>query len=1021
MRRLQTILLLCIANICLSQPYRFRHLTTADGLLSNQKLLMAEDPEGRIWIGSDEGLNVFDGHLVSTFNQPDNVFDGNHNILQIYSDKKGTIWVATPLGVFFKKHHDNRFGRLKYTQALEADGVFFGETLAGNLLVANRNSCYEVSTDGQAKRLSGFDGLFRDNKILLSFQHFKGHQWLMAFRNKMYLVNIKRQQPIKAINLSSVWCAAPIDDSSLLAGSFAHDTLWRANAYTGKVEIINNWKSSKGKTISGYAGSIIPVGKNIFAIGTRYSGIFLLDVDKRYAIPIKHNPADPTSIKWDGCRRLMFSRSGTLFALTIGLSFTQLSAPAFPSQSFLANEKDERYNGAFTTILHDKKGQFWVGTNRYLALWNRETNISKFYSFIDAKLGPQKYKTIRSVVTDSQDRVWVGTYGGGIGKLLSNGTFYQIKRNPIDIDHSLPSNDINAITKTTDQNFFICANNGFALFNPITAAVTRYLNHPTLSKIADKTTFYILEDNAKNWWVAQAGGLFFYNKIKNEVYTVALPNNQSQSGAQVIATDSSGNIYAGTPDGLYVISALDCKVKKVFRKSDGLTSNNIVGLLCDKQGKMWILGNIGISRYDPVTQLIESFDARDGILLGNHTLCNFFMAKDGEVFFTGTDGLNFFYPHNLSYSKRPLSVWLSAIELSDTTITIPQENNYWLSHNKNNISLSFLAVDLQYGPSIKYRYQLEGYDKGYVYAGTERTARYANLPAGKYVFKAEASLNGFDWFALKENLSLSVAKAFWKTWWFVSGILILLGILVLIITSTRIKKIKKEEALKRDFENQLAQLRMSLLRTQMNPHFLFNSLNSINSFILKNDRQNASGYLTKFSRLMRLILDNSRSEWVTLESELKAIELYIQLEALRFNHSFSHHIHISGSMDTEDIIIPPMLIQPYIENAIWHGLMYRKEPGGSLIVNVSEEDDWIKVVVTDNGVGRSASEALKSKSALQQKSYGMKITSERMRVVNVAYQIHAHAEIADVVEADGLVVGTTVTLTLKKINQKEKL
>ena len=981
---------------------------------------MAEDAEGRIWIGSDEGINVFDGQQLNTFNQPDDVFKGNNNILQIYCDKAGTIWVATPLGVFFKKQHENRFKRLQYREELVADGVFFGETMDGHVLVVNRKSCYEIRPGELPEKLSGFDNLFNENMNLVSFQAFKGDQCLMAFRKKMYLVNIKDQKIIKTLNVANVWCAAPINDSSLLAGSFVHDTLWRVNINTGKAEIINNWKSSNGKVLSGFAASIVPAGNHKFAIACRYSGIYILDVDKQYAFAIVHDAADPASIKWTACRRLMVSRNGTLFAHTKGLSFTQLSVPVFAAQSFLENEQGERYDGGFTTILNDKKGQFWVGTNRYLILWNRSTNISKFYSFIDANLGPQKYRTIRTVVTDRQDHVWVGTYGGGIGKLMANGNFHQLKFNINNREHSLPSNDINAITKDAKENFFICANNGFALFNPITETVTRYLKHPTLSEIADKTTYYILEDKDKNWWLAQADGLYFYNKSRNLLNKIALSNTQSQTVPQVIATDSSNEVYVGCTDGLYIISAVEGTIKKVLRKGDGLTSNNTVGLLCDKQGKMWILGSIGVSRFDPATRLIESFDVRDGILQSNHTLCNFFMGKDGEIFFASADGLNYFYPDKITYSKRPLQVWLSAIELADTTITLPQQTHYNLSHNKNNISLSFLAVDLQYGPSIQYRYQLEGYDNAYVYAGMERTARYTNLPAGEYVFKAEASLNGFDWFALKKNLSFSVAKAFWKTWWFFAAVLLFVCSALFAMVSLRIKKIKKDEGTKRDFENQLAQVRMNLLRTQMNPHFLFNSLNSINSFILKNDRHNASGYLTKFSRLMRLILDNSRNEWVTLERELKAIELYVQLESLRFNHSFTYVLNISEKLNPDNLVMPPMLIQPYIENAIWHGLMYRKEPGGLLQVDIMEAGEEIVVRITDNGVGRAASATLKSKTALQEKSYGMKITAERMRVVNMAYQIDAHAQVNDLWDDKGQAAGTEVILSLKKIINDQK-
>lgn len=1021
MKFFYTIFLLCIATACIAQPYRFRHLTTAEGLLSDLRLVMAEDKQGRLWIGSDEGLNIFDGYQVSTFNQPDSIFAGSSSILQIFCDSKGTIWIATAQGVFYKKDHDNRFQKLLYKNELFIDGVFFGENSDNKMLIASRSNLSVTTADGRAIRLTGFDSLFTQYKSLVYLKQFKGDEWLMAFRSKMFLVNVKSQKVLKQLNTFNTWCVAKIDDSTILAGSFTHDTLSIVNIKTGIAKPINDWGTSDGRPMPGFAGSIEAMDNNRFAIACRYNGVYVLDISQKKSIAIQHDPADPSSLKWNACRRLMLTRNGTLFAHTRGLSFTHLSDPLFPSQKYLVNEKGERFDAGFNTIVQDGKKNYWIGTNKHLSLWDRKKNISIFFPYYDANSGAQKYKTIRTVVVDRMDRVWVGTFGGGIGMLLDDGKFKQFKKNPDDEAHSLPSNEINAIIKDKDDNFLICANSGFAHFNPVTQKVTRFLEHPSLGSIAGQSTYCMFADDDNNWWLAQSGGLYFYERKKDTLIKIGLPGNQISRQVQVIAQDSSGNMYAGSLDGLYIISPVDYSIKKILRKNDGLTSNIIVGLLCDKQGTMWILGNIGVSRYHPQTQKLESFDVRDGIEQSNHSLCNFYMASNGEVFFTSSDGFNYFFPDKIKSVKIPLKVLLTSIEFTDSTITSPDRVSYHLRHDQNSIYFSYFAVDFQFGPSIQYRYQLHNFDKEYIHAGKERTARYTNLPAGKYSFIVEASLNGYDWFSIQEDVSVIIAKAFWRTWWF-SAICVLVSVIILYgLFSSRIKKVKREETLKRDFENQLAQVRMNLLRTQMNPHFLFNSLNSINSFILKNDRQNASGYLTKFSRLMRLILDNSRNEWVTLESELKAIELYVQLESLRFNYAFDYTIHVSEKIDAGNIIIPPMLIQPYIENAIWHGLMYRKEPGGRLSLDVNELDDVIQVVIRDNGVGRAASEALKSKSALQQKSYGMKITSERMRVVNVAYQINAHTEVSDRVDDDGRVAGTEVILTLKKIVQEQNL
>ncbi len=235
----------------------------------------------------------------------------------------------------------------------------------------------------------------------------------------------------------------------------------------------------------------------------------------------------------------------------------------------------------------------------------------------------------------------------------------------------------------------------------------------------------------------------------------------------------------------------------------------------------------------------------------------------------------------------------------------------------------------------------------------------------------------------------------------------------------KIKSIESEQALRQrkeeldNIQQQLAQVQLSALRSQMNPHFIFNSLNSINTFILQNDQDNASEYLNKFSRLMRMILDNSRNEWILLENELTALELYIQLEALRFNNSFTYSINVSEDISTAGILVPPLIIQPYVENAIWHGLMHRTDPGGKLLVHVFKEKELVHIEIEDNGVGMEASAILKRKKNQLHKSHGMKITAERLAVVNDVYKLNASVTITNLKNLPCATNGTRVLITLQ--------
>lgn len=218
--------------------------------------------------------------------------------------------------------------------------------------------------------------------------------------------------------------------------------------------------------------------------------------------------------------------------------------------------------------------------------------------------------------------------------------------------------------------------------------------------------------------------------------------------------------------------------------------------------------------------------------------------------------------------------------------------------------------------------------------------------------------------------------------------------------------------LKLAFERKLAEMEMAALRAQMNPHFIFNCLNSIKLYTIENDSQRASAYLTKFSRLIRLVLENSRSEKVTLKNELNALELYLQLEAMRFKDKLHFIIHVEAELDADSIEIPPMLLQPYVENAIWHGLMHKREGGSVLVKVVALHEDCLQVRITDDGIGRANAAGLKSKSVTSNKSFGMKVTGERISIINQLYHTNTQVAVKDLVDSEGNAAGTEVILNI---------
>lgn len=264
----------------------------------------------------------------------------------------------------------------------------------------------------------------------------------------------------------------------------------------------------------------------------------------------------------------------------------------------------------------------------------------------------------------------------------------------------------------------------------------------------------------------------------------------------------------------------------------------------------------------------------------------------------------------------------------------------------------------------------------------------------------------------------------------IGGIVVLLLIGFIYLRYIRLKR-KNEAHLRKRAENELEiqrleaerakaallqrakELEVQALRSQMNPHFIFNCLNAINFFILNHETEAAADYLTKFSRLMRMIMNHSRHSLITLAEELEVLQLYLDMERLRFKDAFEYHIVLQDELDSEDISIPPLLLQPFVENAIWHGLMHKQERGGVLSITIRAEDDVLTCIIRDNGIGRKRAASLKSKSAEKHKSMGLQITAERMALLTGADERGHFFKIEDLHDHEGNATGTQVTLTIK--------
>ena len=336
-------------------------------------------------------------------------------------------------------------------------------------------------------------------------------------------------------------------------------------------------------------------------------------------------------------------------------------------------------------------------------------------------------------------------------------------------------------------------------------------------------------------------------------------------------------------------------------------------------------------------------------------------------------------------------------------------------HN-GSVELHFAVINPVYPENIRYYYRLSGVDSDWVDAGQSRVARYQQLRGGDYTFQVRAvTSGGSEQRRVLGNISVSTPIYLQPLPWL--AVLALVLLVLFYLYRQKLQRVRLEERLKSEFAFKMTKMEMESLRSQMNPHFIFNSLNSIKNYVVNKGPDEAADYLTKFAQLIRVILENSKSDILTLEEELNALILYIEIENLRFKQKFTYTIDVDPEIDLTNQKIPPMLIQPHIENAIWHGLMHLKQPG-KLTVRFLQEGKGVLCIIEDNGIGRKLAGELKSQRGHHKKSLGIKITDDRISMINQIYGTNVRTIIEDLVTRDGTPSGTRVKLFIDQINEQ---
>lgn len=962
----------------MGQQYNFKNYSSESGLPYVQIYAIFQDEKGYLWSGGYGGLSKFDGKKFYNYSPKNGL--ANHWVNAIIQDTDRCIVVGTIDGMSVLKNR-------------QIINIYTKDGLPSNNVTS---FCLDITGKlwiGTTKGLCYYNG-----KKIVPCEFAKGLNITCLYSTAasgVYvgtakgLYHFSEKKPDAGFTGGRIMTDDYIASMSQcpLSGQLyvgTHNGLRVLDLPSGKITAfhVNNG------LVDEELNAVLCQANGTVWIGSR-NGLVSFDKKKfsYYTINSDNNSNRVSS--------LMMDFEGNLW---IG---THSGLYKYRGKGFTTYDRQEGLGGAFIfQIEKDRDQNLWISTNA-----NGVYKFSKgYFKNYSTKDGLLNNRTLAILPMDDGS-IWFGT-GQGISTMRNNRFENVMNENEATQQTSIHCfyKDSKGVVWVGGRNV-VCSvkkKNGF--YKP-----TNY-DLPATMKNCD--IWSIIEDNNGAIWVGTyLGGLY---KLENGQF-----RRQSFSPGRLIESalelekDDHGNLYAATLNGVLMFNPSK-HTYKVISEADGLNSELVYALKLTRDKKyLWAGTNQGVNKID-VDRLqsgvvdVVSYGKADGF---NGVECNthgIFEDTDSSIWFGTVNGLIKYMPRELIENTNLSKTDISGIKLAfqDTNLA----NGSILPFSLNNITFEFTGICLTNPDKVQYTFKLEGSDKKWSPYTTENFVNYSNLPEGRYVFKVKSCNNEGVWDPEPTTFSFSIRAPFYRTWWFVLATILFVTTVIMAIFRFRLRQIRRKQAMEFEQQVEISKSELKALRAQMNPHFVFNSLNSIQHYILNSKGEEAVKYLGKFARLIRTILNNSEKPTVTINEDMDAVKLYLELEKMRFDNKFSYSISIDPNIDPDYDEIPPMLLQPYLENAILHGIN-PKEGTGHISITIEIRHQFIKCTVIDNGIGREKAKEMENLVPQgKHKSLGMKITQDRVRILNRMYNSHLSVNVIDLYDAGQKAAGTKVEI-----------
>jgi ligand-binding sensor domain-containing protein len=998
------ILLLFLNGVVLGQSpnLTFQKLSTKDGLLSNFVSAITTDAKGYLWVATRRGLCRYDGYTFRKI--PESQTGAVNSLSHLPNGSLAVYW--NNAGLFIVDQDGQSITPVDSVDFTDPDPVndHFNNLFTdsqGNLWSSSYGLIrrYEIATKKHNQyTIKGTDQTGEGKHFFEDHQH---RLWILSERG-LYRFDRKK---------NSIYCvlgpeaANSANRKTLQLSAIAEDNtgnLWLGTPNDGLFQYQPDQETLQHYPISGQIRSLA------FVVDSSGTTTLWLGCDDGLKI---FQPTLATSITVDGLQGVSVQQispdtGNGIVWLATNDGLWQYRSGISAIQTVLLPESITQKAVTVTAILPDSADTYWLGLSHSGVLrWNRATNAFKLYRYpVDA---------VTNNLSWVKGTLWAATDHGIFQ--LNTSAF-----KAVNLPSRFSSPSIQKVLTDRHQRVWVLhKNEGIQVFDLNTLRPITLWNEQKARELWATNRYHDLAESpdGRIWiaaWYPKSFGMIGYNERERRLQELADFNIHKQFIGDYFTRVSVGKqgrmLFAGG-GGVNTTDA-NGKIDSLRSVYSGLTpelaDDQCFGVAEDNGNRLWIGTGEGLHTFNPATRLIRRFTEVDGLLSDDAT--NGFAITPNDLLLVGQqNGFNLIDINRLHQPTPLPPLTIASMQVNGQYKPVVLTKPLLLANSENDLRFTFTT--LSFGPvsTIRFRYKLTD-RSGWINLGITNEINLTNLKSGDYTLVVQ---NGDDTGRWNQNgitIQFEIAPAWYETGLFRG--LVLLGLLGLLYGFYRMRI--GQERRRSELTRQRAEAETRALRAQMNPHFIFNCMNTIDAYILTNRPDAASIFLQKFSRLVRQVLENSRETLIPIKQELETLTLYIELEEERADHRFSHTFSIDPTVET--CLMPPLLLQPFVENAILHGLRHKTDWPGVLIVSIQQTENQLRCRVEDNGIGRAKAAAIHAHTgARSHQSLGSKVTTERVDSLQALYGTEASYSIMD--QNPVTRTGTIVDIKLPLIRQ----